>query len=428
MQPSSIYIGIDIGTSGIRACAIDDAEALLSQCSQPLPSPERDQQSVTQVVTQDAHLWWQATTQVLRTLFSRIEVSRVRAISVNGTSGSLLPVDSRGQPLAPALMYNHAACVAQAHRISQLAPAESAAHGASSGLAKALYLQEKYPEARYLLHQADWILGCLCGRFGISDENNALKTGYDPLQSRWPQWLDALNLDLQRLPEVVPPGTRIAPLSPGLFEKLPTDCYMVSGTTDSIAAFIATGASQPGDAVTSLGSTLVLKIISRKPVFDAASGIYSHKLGDYWLAGGASNTGGAVIDHYFSPAQIDALTPRLQPDHPSGLDYYPLLQPGERFPICDPRLAPRLEPRADSDVEFFQGILEGIAHIEQRGYRKLQQLGAAYPHQVETAGGGSRNPAWTQIRQRLLGVTVRQAAFSEACYGSALLAKRGYNQ
>ena len=105
--------------------------------------------------------------------------------------------------------------------------------------------------------------------------------------------------------------------------------------------------AQPGDGVTSLGTTLTLKLLSDKPVFAPDFGIYSHRIGEQWLAGGASNTGGAAIGKFFTAEDIARLTPLLDPDHPTGLDYYPLPRPGERFPVNDPNFQPRLEPRPD---------------------------------------------------------------------------------
>lgn len=419
----SIYIGIDLGTSGVRACAINSLNECLHMCATPLPEPEIQGQSISQT----AELWWQATQTVLIKLLGQINTGQIRAISVNGTSGTVLVCDQQGTPLAPARMYNDAFCTEQANFIETVAPAQSAAHGPSSGLAKLLYLQKQQPDAKYFLHQADWIVGQLSGKWGISDENNALKTGYDPLNATWPDWLSALSVNLTLLPKVVPPGTPIGRIKAGLLPGIAINpaCQIISGTTDSIAAFIATGAHKPGDAVTSLGSTLVLKVISEKPISSPEFGIYSHKLGKFWLAGGASNSGGAVLKKYFTTPQINSLSASINPDKLIGLDYYPLLKAGERFPICDPLLAPKLDPKAKTDEAFFQAILEGISKIEQQGYEKLRQLGAPYPTQVETAGGGSVNKHWTKIREGFLNVAVKQAANNEACYGSALLAKQG---
>jgi sugar (pentulose or hexulose) kinase len=279
--------------------------------------------------------------------------------------------------------------------------------------------------ARHALHQADWVLGRLCGRFGCSDENNALKLGYDPGARCWPAWLGQLPIPAMLLPEVMPAGTDRGCIDPAMAAQfgLSPATRIVSGTTDSTAGFIATGAVR-GEAVTTLGSTLVLKVCSETPVFAPAHGVYSHRLGDDWLVGGASNSGGAVLRQYFPDADIARLTEELQPDRPTGLDYYPLPAQGERFPVNNPDLEPLLTPRPPEEARFFQGILEGIARIEVQGYRRLAELGAPWPTRVISTGGGAANSAWRTIRSRLLGVPVLAATHQEAAYGTALLAAR----
>ncbi|MBW8329712.1 MAG: carbohydrate kinase, partial [Thiobacillus sp.] len=198
-----------------------------------------------------------------------------------------------------------------------------------------------------------------------------------------------------------------------------------AGTTDSIAAFLAAGVSRSGCAVTSLGSTLVLKLLSDTRVESTEHGVYSHWFGDRWLAGGASNAGGAVLRQFFDDRQLAALSETIDPGVASPLDYVPLPRPGERFPVNDPTLAPRLSPRPADDAEFMHGLLESLARIEARGYGLLAELGATPVGRVDTAGGGARNAAWTGIRQRLLGVPVTRATHTEAAYGAALLARDG---
>jgi hypothetical protein len=176
--------------------------------------------------------------------------------------------------------------------------------------------------------------------------------------------------------------------------------------------------------VTSLGSTLALKVWCEGPVNDARFGVYSHRLGDRWLAGGASNSGGAVLRRYFSDAELRQLSAAIDPDQASGLDYYPLLSPGERFPVADPEFPPRLEPLVGDRTRLLHGLLEGIANIERQGYRRLAELGAPYPSRVYTAGGGAGNDCWSRIRRRLLGVPVVPARQREAAYGAATLARQ----
>jgi sugar (pentulose or hexulose) kinase len=275
------------------------------------------------------------------------------------------------------------------------------------------------------LHQADWILGRLSGRFGLSDENNCLKLGYDAQARCWPDWLQGLSLPPGCLPEVRIPGQPGGALTAeaARLTGLPQGLELRAGTTDSTAAALAAGVSRPGDGVTALGSTLVLKLVSERPVNAPEFGVYSHRFGERWLVGGASNAGGAVCARYFSAERMAELSLRLDPTRDSGLDYYPLLEPGERFPVNDPDYPPRLTPRPADDLRFLHGLLEGLARIEARGYALLTELGAPAPRRVLSTGGGAGNPAWRAMRERLLGVPVLSAVHQEAAYGSALLAR-----
>jgi sugar (pentulose or hexulose) kinase len=225
----------------------------------------------------------------------------------------------------------------------------------------------------------------------------------------------------------VAPGSRLATVSRPRARYLGVNpgCMVHAGTTDSIAAFLAAGVTESGDAVTSLGSTLVLKLLSDTRVESTGHGVYSHWFGDRWLAGGASNAGGAVLRQFFDDRQLAALSERIDPAMASPLDYLPLPRTGERFPVNDPQLAPRLTPRPAGDADFLHGLLESLGRIEARGYGLLAELGATPVGRVDTAGGGAQNPAWTRIRQRLLGVPVGRAAHTEAAYGAALLARDG---
>jgi sugar (pentulose or hexulose) kinase len=414
-----LFLGIDLGTGGVRTCAIDVDARIVGVSTTSLPPPRQDGDAIDQ----DPALWFRAMLETIKKL--DVDRAAIRRISVDGTSGTLLLTNGDGKPLTPGLMYNDARAGAEAARIGGIAPAESGAHGRSSALAKLLHLLARGGDkAEHALHQADWIAGCLAGRFDGSDENNALKLGYDPVTRRWPDWLDQLGVPRSLLPQVRVPGSEIGAIEPQIAGALglSSSTRIHAGTTDGVAAFIATRASAPGDAVTSLGTTLVVKLLADKPVFAADQGIYSHRLGDRWLAGGASNTGGAALLAHFSAAELEAMTPKLKPAQPTGLDYYPLPKPGERFPIADPDLAPRVTPRPADDVTFFQGLLEGVAAVEAMAYRRLGELGAPALRRVVSIGGGAKNAAWSEIRHRLLGVPVTVAEQTEASYGAALLA------
>ena len=305
-----------------------------------------------------------------------------------------------------------------------MAPASTAARGASSPLARAI----EFPDRAFrVLHQADWIAAQFSGRFDVTDENNALKTGYDPITRCWPEWLREAGLDLAMLPDVVPAGTAIGRVTPALAGALgwPDDVAVIAGTTDGCAAFLASGASTPGDGVTSLGTTLTVKLLSDQPVVDAARGVYSHRIGNWWLSGGASNTGGAVLLAHFTRGQLDTLSASITPEPPTGLDYYPLTRPGERFPTNDPSLPPRLSPRPDDDAAFLKAMLEGMATIEARGYEALASLGATPLRTMRTVGGGAGNVTWSAIRQARLEVPMVGVDSEHAAVGVARLAWQG---
>lgn len=420
-----MYLGIDFGTSGCRASVINDEQEIIAQVSQKLPEPEH----LCGRIQQSATLWLDGLDSLLQQLATQIKLKLIKRLAIDGTSGTVLICNKQGKPYLPALMYNDSSSLQAVQTIKQHCPTEQhLTMSISSGLAKALQLCEDFSSGAdiKILNQADYLSNYLTDNWGVSDYHNALKLGYDVDKLEWPTWIVQL-LPNESLPKVIQPGDNIAALTESTCHKygFSKGCQVCTGSTDANAAFIATQSFQAGDAVTSLGSTIVLKILNTQNIQDLKSGIYSHKLGDLWLTGGASNAGGAILRKYFTDNQLTQLSSEIDLDNPAGLDYYPLTSAGERFPDPDPEKKPMLTPRPESDVRFLQAILEGLCKIEQTGYQKLVELGAIRPKQILTCGGGAKNPQWTEMRSKLLGLAVKQASHTEACYGSALLAQRG---
>jgi D-ribulokinase len=415
------YLGIDFGTSGARAIAISPTSQILHEQSLAFASAQD---------ARDPMVWKTVLFELVGSIPKEVR-SQLRAIAINGTSSTVLLCNSQGKPLLPPMMYGDKGSAELLEQLCTVTPPNHCVLSASSSLVKLLTFQTQpeWAKAKYLLHQADWLSFLLHGKLGISDYHNALKLGYDPATETYPDWFGVPPLQpLQPyLPQVLPPGALIGTVAPDVSVQLdlPLNCQIRAGTTDSIAAFLASGATHPGEAVTSLGSTLVLKLLSQKRIDSAEYGIYSHRLGNLWLAGGASNTGGAVLAHFFSPQALMQLSQSIDPTQESPLHYYPLLTLGERFPTNQPDLQPQLEPRPASDREFLHGLLESLARIEAQGYRLLGQLGASGLKRVFTAGGGAKNEVWQTIRQRQLQVPIGRSPQDEAAYGTALLALRG---
>jgi len=488
-----MYLGIDFGTSGARACVMAPGGEIEEIARLEFGNLTPDEAAAT---------WCEA----LFSLIAQIPTGlrrRLQALAIDGTSATVLACDEALNTTYPPLRYNDARAVAEAEAIRRAAGSEHPAAMATSGLAKVLWLKKHLGlrRARLYLNQADWLSALLSGR-PVSDYHNALKMGLDLETGQWPAWV-AFLADVDTLPVPVKPGTALALVERPRARELGinSDCLVRAGTTDSIAAFLAacqtlvvdsekppqrgqffpdlpahsrtmgqrsrcrfsditnpayplqvqkagekwaaaavsqptipksdrlpaTRVSQPGEAVTSLGTSLVLKLLSTTRVDACEYGIYSHWFGRYWLAGGASNAGGGVLRQYFSDDELLVLSAGIDTARASGLDYYPLPSKGERFPINDPEMLPRLEPRPPNRGEFLRGLLEGLANIEARGYRLLMELGATPLTAVASAGGGARNDAWTRIRARHLQVPVTRvlathAGEQEACYGAARLA------
>ncbi len=416
------YLGIDVGTSGVRAILIDISGEILSTARSPLAASFE----VDNMLCQQPADWWQAVLNCLQQLNARYGLSSLQAIAIDGTSGTTLLTDSQNTPISPALMYNDVRPAEFVSNLCKQAPPVPAC-SRTSGLAKAAWLYRglSITTEFYIQQQADWILSQFSGKPGISDWNNVLKMGFDVDQLTWPDWLKMLDLGKGRLPNAYPPGKRVAKISAAVAKQtgLPETTQLHAGTTDSIAAFLASGASQPGDAVTSLGSTLVLKLCTRRPVVSNIHGIYSHRLDEKrWLAGGASNSGGSVLKNLFTENELVKLSEQINAEQDTGLDYYPLPSIGERFPIPDADKKPVMYPVPDNRTVYLQAIFEGIARIEKHGYDLLEQLGAETVQSIRTSGGGAENRAWSSIRKRIVKRPMLRADHTEAAYGCALLA------
>ena len=419
---SRTSIGVDVGTSGVRAIAIDESGAILASSARPLPAPRRADDRVEQ----DPALWWTVVVETLQALSPALG-NAPATLAVDGTSATLLLTDFALKPLGPALLYSDGRARSEAEAIARVATPDTGAIGPTASLAKLLWLHRSglMPANALVLHQADWISAKLLGKFVATDYNNALKLGFDARGLEWPEWLGDLGLGRRWLPEVVAPGTELGVIAPALASQigLPQSTTVVAPTTDSTAAFLAAGATEPGEAVTSLGSSLVVKIVAGHPIYDRARGVYSHRLGRRWLVGGGSNTGGAALLRHFRSDEIESLSASIDPKEPFDLDYYPLLSRGERFPVCDPDLEPRWDPKPPTQARFLHALLEAIARIEATGYALLHELGAPKLLRVLSTGGGAGNEVWTQIRERHLGVPVRRAKQIDAAYGAALVAR-----
>ena len=440
---SAYVLGIDLGTSGARALVVDRNGAIVASAFAPLPAPAVVDAGGRE---QDATLWWQAASSAIREALRRLSAAGgdprvIGAACVDATSGTIVPVDAHCVPLGPGLMYNDGRAGAQALRLNAAARARGEGEGcnASYASAKILWLREHAPAigvaAARFLHQTDFVnarlLGAMRAADVATDESSALKTGFDIVSRRWAGSLAAAGLDPAQLPTVVPGGTTLGVIDAALAADtgLPADCRIVAGMTDGTAAAVASGASAIGESNTTIGTTLVWKLVAARPVVDPQGRLYCHRHpGGAFLPGGAGNAGGEGIAQQVlgtdpAPgAALDRLAGELADTPPSGLLAYPLPRPGERFPFADRDFAGFADPRARTPAERYRAALEGLACIERWGYEVAAGLGAPADGAVWTTGVGARHPQWLQLRADFLGRPVCRAMHPESGFGAALVA------
>ena len=435
----TLFIGIDLGTGGVRALAAGTTGQVVAHCEVALEPalPTR----IEGGHEQDPLNWWEAVCQALGELMQALDAAGVspqalRALAVDGTSGTLVCLDREGQPARSALMYNDARARIEAAELTDQAEDFCQRLGyrfeASFALAKIAWVQRHEPgvfERTFCFaHQADYIQGCLIGETGTADYSNALKTGYDLIEECWPQWILQLPGVGERLPRIVAPGTRVGQVGRVAARQtgLPQGLAVVSGATDGTAACLASGVQRIGDYNTTLGTTLVFKGISRQLVRHPEGLVYCHKLpGGYWLPGAASNTGGEWIETLFPAADIQSMDVGARPYLPSRHIAYPLARQGERFPFRAGAAKGFCIPEPVSETERYAAHLQGVALVERLGYQVLDQVAGTSGGEVFSTGGGSRSPVWMQYRADATGRRMHLPACPESALGCAILAAAG---
>ena len=406
MRSNDIFLGIDLGSSGVKIAIIKSNKELIY-------FEEMNYLSGLESINN----WSKCCEKLIQNIPISLK-KNISACSVDGTSGTLLACDRNGTPYGQALPFN---IIFNEYKesINSLFPNQENALYDKNSLSRALKLVELYGREILLRHQADWIVGWLMNNWTFGEEGNNLRLGWDLTNKKWPYNYERLTW-FKSLPKVISSGHIIGNISR---EKsnllgLSKDTLIVAGTTDANAAVIASGADL-SDGITILGSTIVVKSFVNKPI--KYDGITNHRIAGRWLTGGASNAGGKILRKYFNNDELIELSKQINPHKDSGLKFIPLTQKGERFPVNDPNLEPILKPRPISDCLFLHGILEGLARIETEGWLKLIKLGVTTPKRIITIGGGSKNPQWRIIRERYIKIPIKNSNKPPA-YGTAIIA------
>jgi len=385
-------------------------------------------------VEQEPQAWKDAVSAALRELTQRLATnSRIVGIAVDATSGTFLLADREFRPLTRGLMYNDQRAIDMASNVANSLRIDLAPYGITIGsafaLPKIVHVAHHQPEliarCHHIIHQTDWIVGMLCGRYDITDISTALKTGADPGKLAWPVAIQELGIDLQLLPKIVLPGTpigqvtRTAAIETGVAAGTP----VVAGCTDGTAGCLASGASQAGDLNTTLGTTLVFKAIADRPLLDPDGVIYNHRhpAGSF-LPGAASSTGGDWIEQFFPHADLTALGRAALRHLPTGRNVYPLVKTGERFPFACPTAKGFGLAEIEEDALRFAAGMEAVAFLERLGIQRLADLGLTVGPVVFATGGAVAGESWSKIRATVNRRSYRLPQQPECAVGAAILA------
>ena len=405
-MPDNFYGGLDFGTSGARISIINFNKELVYSNSVPYLYSFKNPNS-----------WIKSCEKLLDNLPIEVKIN-INKLAISGTSGTLTALDLEGNPMGEAIPYGRACCENKI-LLELLTSEEDHLRTPYSSLAKALKLIDEYGTNILLRHQSDWITGWFLKDWTYGEEGNNLKLGWDLKKESWPK--SYLNSSFQKcLPQIIKSGEIIGQVNSDLAEKLKLNkkLRIISGTTDSNASLIAADVGDE-DGLTVLGTTIVVKKIIDNPVKD--KGITTHRVSGNWICGGASNAGCGILSKFFSDLEIRELSRQINPSKNTSLNLLPLNSKGERFPINNPNLEPILGPRPVSDSLYLHALLEGLANIELKGWEKLSELTGSLPKKIITIGGGSRNPQWRKIREKIINIPIVSCKKTTS-FGTALLA------
>ena len=443
-----MYLGIDVGTQGSRAIAIDASGAILAAGSGPhqLSTPHPGW------TEQDPEEWWRAVRQAVGELGSRIDLRAVRGIGLTGQMHGSVFLDARERVIRPALLWNDQRTAAQTAAMQDLAGdqlMEIALSPAITGFQapKILWLRENEPEnfARIesVLLPKDFIRLRMSGRRATDAADASGVLLLDVANRRWSdQLLDAFQIPAGWLPEVFEGPQDTGGLSAAAAAELglPEGTPIAAGGGDNSAAAIGTGIVREGVVSASIGTSGVVFAHADRPVADPAGRIHTmcHSVpGAFHYMGVILSAGMSLRwlrDLLLDPARgnrlagagdpYDLLTAAAAeaPPGAEGLVFLPYLA-GERTPHLDPDARGALVgvTLRHSVGHVARAVIEGVTFALADCLHLISDLGVSADRVVAT-GGGARSDFWVQTMADVFGLPVQRAASEEGpAYGAAML-------
>lgn len=435
----SVVIGLDIGTSGARALAVDESGAVLAaaMAEYPLLTPRPGW------TEQHPDDWWKAARQVLAKVAAAVP-GQVKGIGLTGQMHGAVFLDAEDRVIRPAVLWNDQRTEAQCREITERVGEDRllavAGNPALTGFQapKLLWLREEEPDhygrIAHVLLPKDYIRLLLCGELA-TDASDASGTLLLDLHRRdWAQEiLDALELPAEWLPKVYEGPEVTGRLRPDVAAEigLPAGIPIAAGGGDNAASAVGTGIVKVGLVASSIGTSGVVfaHTAGFTPEPSGRLHAFCHAVpGGYHLMGVTLSAGGSLRwwrDVLGGQRDYDALA-ELAASAPSGSEgllFLPYLT-GERTPHLDPFARGSffgLTARHTA-AHLTRAVMEGVAYSLKDCLEIMTGLGLEV-EQIRATGGGARGPLWRQIQADVFGKPVHQTAVDEGpAYGAALLA------
>ena len=425
-------IGIDVGTTALKAVLIDLSGQRLAEFSRPYPMSR----PAAGAAEQDPAHWMDSILDALRAFDTAHDLRGLAGIGICSQVNTHVFTDAIGEPVRPAITWQDVRAAPDAAAIdSRVSDAQKLEWfggpvpiDASHALARIAFVARTEPEVlahtRHVLLPKDFCVMQLTGAVG-SDPVAAVglvdRTGYvAPL----------LNL-VPRAAELLPPLFGFTHMAGRVRGGLPcAGVPVVVGAMDAWGGMFGVGVAAEGDAMLQSGTSEIAGIVSSKVnptpgviLFPPYEGITMHAAPTQ--SGGAALTWfGVVLGK--TPAELSVLADGIAPTSAVPL-FLPHLE-GERAPLWDSAsrgVFARMDGRA-GPAEMSRAVMEGVAFSVRLAFEALQQSAGITLEVANIGGGGSRSDVWTQIKADALGIELRRAAVPDAAAtGAAILAGVG---
>ncbi|GAN87772.1 xylulokinase [Komagataeibacter intermedius] len=435
-----MFVGIDLGTSALKAVLVDDAQQVVATSTRPLristPHPGWSEQA-----PQD---WWAALIQAMDALAAdhRGEMAAVTGIGLSGQQHGAVLLDAHGAVLRPCILWNDERAARECVEFERRFPRSRQVCGtiAMPGFTapKLIWVARHEPDifraTRHVLLPKAWLRYRLCGEMieDMSDASGSL--WLDVGQRRWcPDALAATGLSPAAMPALVDGTQRAGMLHQDLVGRWGmTARPVIAGSAgDNAAGAVGLGAVRPGSSFLSLGTSGVVWVTTDRfrPHPDGGVHAFCHTVPRTWHQMGVTLSAASSLAWWARMAGLPVadllaeLPPRV--DRPSPVMFLPYLS-GDRTPHDDPDIRGAFAGLSHDTTraDMTQAVLEGVAFSFRDVVDVMAQAGSDIT-QADVIGGGSRSLLWVSILSTITGLSLNRLAHGavDGAFGAARLAR-----